>query len=152
MRIRDLPLELFSAIIARVATGSPARMGRASLPTVVMFSVTFTPTLSRDRDAPVDPGSRPTGSTPNAFVMRGGMVVADDCEGGDVDAVMAGKAAVVFAQTRAHGHPFALLDAAAVEARSAREGCHCGCARRSGGCSPPRSTSAISRIRWFPRR
>jgi hypothetical protein len=69
-----------------------------------------------DRDAPVDPGSRPTGAAPSAFVVRGGTVVADDCEGGDVDAVMAGKAAVVFAQTWPQGHPFALLDAAAVEA------------------------------------
>ena len=53
---------------------------------------------------------------PSAFVVRGGTVVADDCEGGDVDAAMAGKAAVVFAQTWPQGHPFALLDAAAVEA------------------------------------
>ena len=71
---------------------------------------------TRDRDAPVDPRSRPTGVAPSAFVVRGGTVVADDCEGGDVDAAMAGKAAVVFAQTWPQGHPFALLDAAAVEA------------------------------------
>ena len=59
---------------------------------------------------------------PRAFVVSGGTVVADDCVGGDVDAVMRGMAAVVTVGTWPPGHPFSLVDDAAVEALRPAEG------------------------------
>ena len=56
---------------------------------------------------------------PSAFVIGPGTIVADDAPRGDVDVVFAsdgGGAAVVTKQTWPQGHPFALLDAVAVEA------------------------------------
>ena len=57
-----------------------------------------------------------TGNVPRGFVMSGGTVVADDSARGDVDAVMAGKAAVCALPTWPQGHAFSLLDVVAVEA------------------------------------
>jgi hypothetical protein len=63
--------------------------------------------------------SAPPGEAPVCFVVNGGVVVADDCVAGDVDAVFGvgvGKAAVTAHVVWPIGHPFALREDATVEA------------------------------------
>ena len=70
--------------------------------------------VRRERDR-----APPRGSAPSFFVVGGGVVVADECAGGDVDAVFrkgGGKAAVTTHQTWPAGHPFATTQDAQLEA------------------------------------
>lgn len=68
---------------------------------------------------PRDPRAPPVGAAPSAFVVGGGVVVADECAGGDVDAVFregGGEAAVTTHQTWPAAHPLASREAAQLEA------------------------------------
>ena len=71
------------------------------------------------RGADASDRAPPTGSAPSCFVVGGGVVVADECAGGDVDAVFrkgGGKAAVTTHQTWPAGHPFVMREDAHIEA------------------------------------
>ena len=67
----------------------------------------------------------PTGKAPASFIIGGGTVVADECVGGDVDAVFragGGAAAVTMHVSWPISHPLALRDEAVVESlRACRE-------------------------------
>ena len=67
----------------------------------------------------------PTGKAPASFIIGGGTVVADECVGGDVDAVFragGGAAAVTMHASWPISHPLALRDEAVVESlRACRE-------------------------------
>ena len=71
------------------------------------------------RSSTRDPRAPPVGAAPSAFVVGGGVVVADECAGGDVDAVFregGGEAAVTTHQTWPAAHPLASREAAQLEA------------------------------------
>ena len=75
--------------------------------------------LRGDATTTRDPHAPPVGAAPSSFVVGGGVVVADECAGGDVDAVFregGGEAAVTTHQTWPAAHPLASREAAQLEA------------------------------------
>ena len=103
--VRQLATERASAANER------ARSDDGAFPALARSSDAFS--LTHESRAP------PTGAAPSCFVVGGGVIVADECAGGDVDAVFrkgGGKAAVTTHQTWPAGHPFVMREDAHVEA------------------------------------